>query len=70
MLETIITSLFRVLDISKTGAFKRVDLNLFITFLLESCDFKGVGHQIDEQEQDKIMRECNPGIDLNKINEA
>ena len=42
---------------------------MFIEFLLKSCEFTGVATSIDEQEIDKMMRETNPGVDLNKINE-
>ena len=67
LLEAFTTTLFKVLDITKNGSFKKEDLYLFLRHAEESCDLKDIG-ELNEHRVDTLLKEI--GVhDLKKINQ-
>ena len=65
LLETATAKLFNVLDVTKNEIFKRDDLILFISFLVNELELTGVGTLRDEQIDEMLK---NQGVhDLKRI---
>ena len=67
LLDTISNQLFKVLDITKTGFFKRADLVIFINIMVIELEIQNIG-TLKEDQIDEMLK--STGIhDLNKINQ-
>jgi hypothetical protein len=67
MLEVVSNQLFKVLDITKTGLFKKSDLQMFLGFLITELELQGIG-QMSDENIDAILKSV--GVhDMNKMNQ-
>ena len=55
LIETACTNIFKILDVQKTGNFKRDDLVFFISLMNDQLEYTD---KISENEIDKLFKQC------------